>query len=141
MLLTGLAGLGGDFLLDGVTVGARGSLQAFGVSRESLDGGVGDLAGKRLEVRGRGDEVGLATEADEDSLATFDTGEDGTFGGLAVRTLGSDELTLLTDDVDSLLEVAFGLDEGLLAVHHTGGSHLTQFHYVLSGNFHNMSVL
>ena len=83
-----------------------------------------------------------ATRNNTDALLdSFDAGEDSTFGGLTVSALGSDELAFLADDVNSLLEVTFGLDEGLLAVHHTGAGHLTQFHYVLSSNFHNVFLL
>ena len=136
VLLTGLSGLGGDFLLHGVAVGALASLESLCVCRERCDGSVSDLSGKSLEIRGCGDKVGLAAKADDDSLVAFCADKYGAFGSLAVSPLGSDELTLLTDDAYSLLEVAFSLDESLLAIHHTGRRHLTKFHYVFSSDFH-----
>ena len=77
-----------------------------------------------LEVRGGGNEVSLAAETYDNTLCALDADENRTLGGLAVGALGGDELTLLTDDVDCLLEVTLSLGESLLAIHHTSGCHL-----------------
>ena len=123
-LLAGLTGLDLDSLLHGGSVRQLASEQSLGVGRELGDGHVGDGVGETLEVGVTGNEVGFAAEADKDTLVTLDTSLHGTFGGLAVCTLGSYELTLLTDDIGSLLEIAFSLFESLLAIHHTCGGHL-----------------
>ena len=128
MLLTGLAGLVGDVLVEGVTGVGLHSLEGGEVSRELGDGGVSDGSGEGLEIRGGGHEVGLATEADEDGLSAFHAGKDGALGGFIVTALGEGGLALLAEDLDGALEVAFGLGEGflVLAIHHAGAGHVAQ---------------
>ena len=124
VLLSGLAGLLLDCLGDGQAVSHLASLESLEIGGAVGDGDIGDRLCKGLEGFVAGDEVGLATEADKDTLATCDAGLDGAFGGLAVSALCGHELALLADDVHSLVEVAFGLHEGLLAIHHAGAGHL-----------------
>ena len=124
VLLAGLAGLLLDCLGDGQAVSHLAGLEGLEVGRAVGDGDVGDSLCEGLEGLVAGDEVGLAAKAHEDTLVAVDAGLDGAFGGLAVSALGGDELTLLADDVHSLVEVAFGLDESLLAIHHAGAGHL-----------------
>ena len=88
VLLTGLTGLVGDVLVEGVTGSGLDSLEGGQVSRELGDGGIRDGSGEGLEIRGGSHEVGLATEADEDGLAAVDAGKDGTLGGFVVTALG-----------------------------------------------------
>ena len=126
VLLTGLAGLVGDVLVEGVTGGGLHSLEGGEVGRELGDGGVSDGSGEGLEIRGGGHEVGLATEADEDGLSAFHAGKDGALGGFVVTALGKGGLALLAENLDGALEVAFGLGEGLLAIHHAGAGHVAQ---------------
>jgi len=126
VLLTGLAGLVGDVLVEGVTRGGLDGLEGLEVGRELGDGGVGDGRGKGLEIRRSGDEVGLATEAHEDGLSTVHTAQDSTLGGFVVTPLGEGGLTLLAKDLDGTLEIAVGLGEGLLAIHHAGAGHVAQ---------------
>ena len=126
VLLTGLAGLVGDVLVEGVTGGGLHSLEGGEVGRELGDGGVSDGSGEGLEIRGGSHEVGLATEADEDGLSAFHAGKDGALGGFVVTALGKGGLALLAEDLDGALEVAFGLGEGLLAIHHAGAGHVAQ---------------
>ena len=137
VLFATLSGLLGDSFFNGLAVSHLAALQCLDVSGEALDGGVGNRVGECLELSVLRDEVGLATKADEDRLAAVDTGEDGTFGGLAVRTLGSDELAFLTNDFLCAGEIAFGLYEGLLAIHHAGTGHFAQFCDINSFDFHN----
>ena len=113
-----------------MAVGALCSLESLKVSRILCDSRVGDLIGKGFELRGGGYEVSLAAEAYDDGLVSVDPHDNRTFGGGPVSPLGSYELTFLTDDVDSFLEVSFSLDEGVLAVHHSCAGHLAQFHYI-----------
>ena len=136
VLLAGLAGLGLDGLGDGVAVRHLAGLQALDVGRAVRDRDVGDGVGQILEIGVAGDEVGLAAEADEDRLAAGHAGLHRTLGSLAVGALGGHELTLLADDADGLLEVAFGFLKGLLAVHHAGGGHLPELHYICCSNCH-----
>ena len=136
VLLTGLSGLSGDLLLDGVPVGAGASLQSLSVSREIGDSGISDLSGESLEIRSGGDKVSLAAKADDDGLVTISADKDSTLGSLTVSPLGSHKFTFLADDLDSLLEIAVSLIKGVLAIHHSSGGHLPQFHNVLCGNSH-----
>ena len=124
VLLTGLSGLCRDLLLDSVSVGALCCHEALCVSRERSDSRICDFVGKSLEVRSCADEVSLATETYDGTLALCEPYEDSTFGGLTVSPLRSHELTLLTDDVHCLLEIAVSLCKSLLAVHHAGTGHL-----------------
>ena len=125
VLLSGLAGLCLYCLGHGVSVGHLAGLEAFKVGGAVCDGHVGDGVGEVLEVGVAGHEVGLAAEAYQNALTTCDASLDGAFRCLTVGPLGCNHLALLADDADSFLEVAFCLLERLLAVHHTGGSHLT----------------
>ena len=136
VLFTGLSGLGGDFLLHGVAVGAFSSLQSVHVGRERSDRGIGDLGCESLEFRSCGDKVGLATEADKNSLSLGLANADRSLGSLTVSPLGGHELTFFADDVNSLLEIAFSLDKGLLAIHHTSLRHLTKLHYIFCSDVH-----
>ena len=126
VLLTGLAGLVGDVLVEGVTRSGLDGLESREVGGELGDGSVCDGSGEGLEV-GRGShEVSLAAEAHEDGLPTLHAGKDGTLGGLVVTALGKGGLAFLAEDFDGALEVAFGLGKGLLAVHHAGAGHVAQ---------------
>ena len=126
VLLTGLTGLVGDVLIQGVTVCSLGSLEGLQICGELGDSGIGDGSGESLEVGGSGHEVGFATEAYEDGLATVDAAQNSTLSGFVLTTLGKSGFTFLTKDFNGTLEVAGGFFEGLLAVHHAGAGHVTQ---------------
>ncbi len=75
---------------------------------------------KRDEVLVRGHEVGVAVDLDQHSHlgAGVHIGLDGALGGHALAEV-LDLLALLdAQDLDRLLDVAAGLGERLLAVHH-----------------------
>ncbi len=83
---------------------------------------------KRDEVLVRGDEVGVAVDLDQhaDLRARVDVGLHGALGGDALAEV-LDLLALLhAQDLDRLLDVAGGLGERLLAVHHPRARALAQ---------------
>src|SRR5690606_31774232 len=63
---------------------------------------------------------------------------DDALGGLALGALGGHLLALLTEDLDGLVEVAAGLLERLLAVHHADAGGLAEALDVLGGNSHGL---
>ena len=71
-------------------------------------------------------EVGFTLQRNDSSKVACSLGKYTTFRSLAVRTLGSYGLALLTDDLHSLVEVAFSLSQCILAVHHTSTRHLAE---------------
>ena len=88
----------------------------------------GDVLGEAGELGVATDEVGLAGDLDESgNLAVLgDIGGDGALVGLTAGLLDGLGHTHLTENVDGLLDVAIGLDEGLLALHHRGIGHLAE---------------
>ena len=137
VLLAGLAGLSLNGLLYGVAVSHLASLETFDVCRAVCDGHVSDSICEILEVRVARHEVSLTSEANDDTLASLHACLYGTLGGLTVSSLSRYQLTLLADDADCLVEVSLSFLKGLLAVHHTGRSHLTQLHYVCCCDCHS----
>ena len=106
--------------IDGVGNGAGAERR----SEHALDVGIGpelgrrvhDALGELLELFVLGDEVGLTVELDERATGGGDEAlRSGPLGPLAdvLRTLDAQEL-------DSLVEVALGLVESPLAIHHSG---------------------
>src|SRR5882672_288374 len=82
----------------------------------------GDVLGERLEVLGAGHEVGLAIHLDQDAdrAVEMDVGPDPPLRRLAPGPLVGLGRALLAQDVDAFLQVAAGLFERLLAIHHAG---------------------
>jgi hypothetical protein len=62
------------------------------------------------------------------------------FGSFAGGFLGSGGLALLAQDVNSLVEVAIGLDESSPAIAEAGVRSLPKFLYELSWDFHDWLV-
>ena len=119
-LLTGFAGHFDQFLGDGhaATVHVHEVFLRLDVGSHSL---VEDAVGEVDEFLAFAHEVGFASH---DEHVTFGSvgvglGDDAAFVGRAVGAFGSHFLAFLAEDVASFFEVAFSLDEGLLAVHHT----------------------
>ena len=84
------------------------------------------LVGQRDELLVLRDEVGLAGELDHrDGGRALDDGDEALAGG-AVGTLRVALRTLEAQDLDGLLDVALGLDEGVLGVDHAGAQALAQ---------------
>ena len=111
-------------------------MQRLDVGRLGLRRGVGDLLGGGDEVLALGDEVGLALELDEDARGVGDQTGGRLALGAALRRLGG---ALDAQDLDGLVEVAVGLVERLLAVHHAGAGLLAELLDVGSGEVSHVS--
>src|SRR5579875_3576484 len=76
-----------------------------------------DVAGEGLELLVLRDEVGLGGELDHRALRG---GDQAVGGGALGAALGGLRLALDAEDLERLVEVAVGLVESLLALHHSG---------------------
>ena len=94
-----------------VTIGELQSLHLVERLATVLHGLVEDLLYHGDEVLSVGYEVGLALHGHHGSEVVHLLHEQTSVGGLAVRTLGSDSQSALAEQVLSLVEVTFGLDE------------------------------
>ena len=83
-----------------------------------------------------GDEVCLALQGYHSGKTFLGAGEYATLGSLAVFTLGGHGLAFLADNLDGCLQVAVGLCQGVLAVHHACAGHLAQFLYIFNRYCH-----
>ena len=114
--------------LDSREVEVGRGLQAvdFGAPRERAQ----QLLGELLELRGLGNEVGLAVELDHHAFGrAHETGEDDALRGDLAGALGRGREALLTQVPDRALEVAAGRVQRRLAIHHAGAGLLAQlFH-------------
>ena len=106
-----------------------GDVLAANVARVGSGDVHGDVAEQLLEVRGAGDEVGLAVELDEDAdlSAGVDVGSDRALVGGARGLLGSRCHAALAEDDERLLHVALGLLQRLQAVAHGGAGLFAEF--------------
>src|ERR1044071_3941062 len=87
----------------------------------------GEVLAERLEVVRARDEVGLAVHLDEHAdPAVVHVGLDATLGGRPVRALLRLRDARLAERVDRLLEVARGLRQRLLALHHARPGHVPE---------------
>src|SRR3954468_361121 len=87
-----------------------------------------DVAGEGREVVVARDEVGVAVDLDEraDLAVGVDVGLHGALGGLAPGELGGAGDALLAQPRDRGVDVAAGLGQGLLAVHHPRAGQVAQ---------------
>src|SRR5690606_14494690 len=106
-----------------------------GVGRGHLQG---DLLQERLEVLGARDEVGLAVEFDEhaDLAPGVDVGANQSFTGGAAGLLRRLRQATLAENRDGIVEVAIGLLERSLALHHAGTGQIAELLDEGRGNFH-----
>src|SRR3954447_15587200 len=95
-----------------------------------------DVLGERDELLVGGHEVGVAVDLDEhpDLAVGVDVGLDRALAGLAAGELADLVAHLDADDLDGLVEVAVGLLQGGLAVHHPRAGPVAQGLDVLRGN-------
>ena len=102
-----------------------------------------DILDERNERSGARAEVGLAVDLDDgaDAALVADSSVSHAFGGDTASLLGSLCKALFTEPLNSLVHVAVGLDEGLLAVHHTDVGHFTQFLNISSSKCHGNILL
>ena len=101
------------------------SLAALSAARSAgllVDRDAQDLVGQRLEVGALGDEVGLAVELDQRAAL----GGDQAVGRVALGALADVLGALDAQELDGLVEVAVGLLERLLAVHHSGAGEVAE---------------
>src|SRR5690606_4344753 len=120
---------------DGAAVEREGA-EGVHVGRALGEHEVGDPLGERGELLVSRDEVGLGVDLDEGAgLAVGRGGRgDDALGGLAVGALGGHLLALLAEDLDGGVEVAAGLLERPLAVHHADAGGLAEALDVLGGD-------
>ena len=137
-LLAGLTDLVSDVLGNRTAVEGQflNLVHALGLSGQ---GGLQDLLCQGAEGLVLGNEVRLALQCGDCCEVAVGAGEHATLGGVAGLTLGGYSLTLLTDDLDGSLDVAVGLGQGVLAVHHTCAGHLTQFLDIFNAYCHCVS--
>src|SRR5215216_4082302 len=115
--------VGGLLLEDaqlGLLVGLRDLLLGDVADRRRRGDVQCDLAGERDEVVVAGDEVGVAVDLDEDAdlAVAVDVGLNGALGGLAAAHLERLVAEADAQQLDGLVDVAVGLLERLLALHH-----------------------
>lgn len=102
----------------------------------------GQRGGDGLELVTLGDEVRLALQLQQDAggLVVGDEGDDSAVLGRTALALGDALLTLDAQGLDGLVDIAVGLVEGLLAVHHAGAGELTELLDVSGGVVRHESV-
>ena len=100
------------------------------------------LLGQALEVVGARHEVGLAVDLDQhaDLAAHVDVVADDPFLGGAAGALGGRGHALLAQDLDRLVEVAAGLGQRRLAVHHPGSGLVAELLHHLCRDCHDLSI-
>ena len=86
----------------------------------------GDVAHHVLELLVAGDEVGLRVDLDDGARLALGDDADEALGGDAVRLLGGLRQALLAQPVDGRFDVALGLGQRRLAVHHAGAGLVAQ---------------
>ena len=98
----------------------------------------GKILHESAEGSGVGAEVGLAVDLHNGAHAALgaDGGVSHALGGNAVSLLGGLGQTLFPEPVNSLVHVAVGSLEGLLAVHHADVGHFTELLNILCGKSH-----
>ena len=134
-VLTNVVNHLGELGINGAAI-KRASLECLDISGIVLGDGLGKLLGEASELGVGANKVGLASELqDSAGLAILgDEGSDSTLVGVTTSTLDSLGDTHLTQDVNGLLEIAIGLDESLLALHHRRVGHLAKLLNESGGN-------
>ena len=127
--------------LDGLAVNL-GSLERVHVGRLGGEGSLGDLLGVSLELLVHANEVGLAVELDDSAggCVLGNESHNGAFIGGTAGLLSNSGKTAGAQNVDGLVHIAVGLDEGLLALHHAGAGHFAEFLDHSSGNVSHGNV-
>src|SRR6185437_14568690 len=110
-----------DQLLDGLAVLRDGPEQSQPVGRPVCQRRLRDLGRQLLEALVLRHEVGLAVQLDQNARGrAIELGDHQAVGGGPVGPLARVLDALLAQDLDGLVEVAVGLAQGVLAVHHAG---------------------
>ena len=116
----------GDVILYATAVSHRSSEELFLRSTLLSLSYFEDRGDKLDEVFVLSDEVRFALDAYHDSIVAFVGSEDAAFFSFVVATLSSDSLTTLTDEFDSLVEVASSFFDSLLDIGETSASEGTE---------------
>ena len=98
----------------------------------------GDIVHQFLEVVGAGHEIALAVDLHQhaDLAAGVDVACHRAFAGHARAFFGRDRDAALAQNDDGLLQVALGLGEGLLAIHHRRARLVAEFFYLRCRDIH-----
>src|SRR5664279_2776232 len=129
-LLANDRGQGRDTLRHGLAVSESLSQQRVDITGRGRGEVRDDVARKRLELLVLSHEIGLRSQLDHRTLG----GSDQPVGGYALLpTLGSLGLTLDSQDLQRLVELAIGLHERLLALHHPGAGGVAELLHIGGG--------
>ncbi len=94
--------------------------------RAGIERHVGDHLNQALEQVVAGDEVGFRIDFDHNALGALDGDADQTFGRDAAGLLGGLGQTLLAQPIDRTFEIAAGLVQRRLAIHHARAGFLAE---------------
>ena len=94
------------------------------------------FANKRLELIAARDKIGFRVHLDDGALAARDRKADESIGGDPAALLRGLGQTLLAQQIDRGLDVAFRFGERALAVHHARARLLAQVFHHTGGNRH-----
>ena len=100
-------------------------------------GSVEDSLCQSDEISVLRNEVCLALQGDDSSEATILLCQHATLRSITIRTLSGDRLSLLTDNLHCLVDVALSLGQRLFAIHHTSSAQFAQLGYISQCNSHN----
>ncbi len=128
-LLAQRAGQALDEIVDGLAVDGATAEIRFAL----LDHDFGEGRDRLLEHVALGDEVGLAVQLDERADTAFDQHVDSSLVGVTAGALGRARDALLPEPVLGALDVALGLDQRFLAIHHPGARDLAERRDILRG--------
>ena len=129
--------VGGDVGHGAVSAGVSAGLQSLHIGGVLVGHDAGQGLDEVLEHLVLSNEVGLGVDLNDHANAVV--GHDGVghaLGGHLAGLLSLGSQALLTQPLDGLVEIALGLGERLLTVHHANAGHLAQLLYVLSSNRH-----
>ena len=129
---------GGDGAL---AVHPGAALQGFHIGGVFLGDNRSHALDKVLEQLAVGNKVRLAVDLHHDAHAVDDGGIGHALGGHAAGLLGLRGQALFPQQLDGLIDIAFGLGEGLLAVHHAAAGHFAQVLHISSSKCHNHILL
>ncbi len=109
---------------------------ALGVQRQFRDG-----ANERLEIGIAGDEIGLGIDLDDGARVVVDADRDEALGRHPARFFRGGGQTLLAQPIGGVFDIAVGLDQSFLAIHHAGAGLISQFLNQAGGNLTHLGPL
>ena len=93
-------------------------------------GSIQNILSKFYEISVLSHKVSFALQGNHCAETIYSLRQHTTFGSFTVRTLSSHGLSLLTDNFNCLVEIAFCLSQGVLTVHHTSTRHFAELGYI-----------